>query len=463
MPLVTNDDFDPRGLTSASPVPIIPPPIETVRISTVDYSAGVVDTKWTPKDSLLTHIGGSSWVLPAYYAQVLDKDSNLSGQQYTKNPVYQSYKKIVNLEIKVQTPLNTDQDDANKEMNVTGSGTVYPSIIPNEGDMFTADIGQGRLGIFRVTSSRKNSIFKEACYDIAYTLDTDNDDKLLDLEQKTIVTYYFHKDFLTAGSNPLIIKNEMDTLLNLKKVYDIMLYQYFRRFFSREFKTLVVPSQTRPTYDHYLTKYILSMFGTQEAYELAYIRSLNLDEDRVSRCDTLWDALKQKDSALLNTAFTKVGLVSGLSFNRTPTHNGIRYSGMGSVVYPKDPYISVDHSYVNNVKAIESELLPSTDAAVASNVLIRAVNLRELDSDLGDNLYTVTVDDYYVLSANFYNNTEEQSTLETAVTAYLNRTQIDTDQLYNTARNFHRWGSLEQFYYVPIVMTLIRSVLKGVQ
>jgi hypothetical protein len=135
---------------------------------------------------------------------------------------------------------------------------------------------------------------------------------------------------------------------------------------------------------------------------------------------------------------------------------------MGAVVYPKDPYISVDNSYVNNVKAIESELIPSTDAAVASNVLIRAVNLRELDSDLGDDLYPVTVDDYYVLSGNFYNNTTEQSTLETAVTAYMNRTQIDTDQLYNTARSFHRWGSLEQFYYVPIIMTLIRSVLKGI-
>lgn len=461
MPLVTNDEYSPNGLTTASPVPIVPPPIETVKVSTDDYRTATVDAKWTPRSSLLTHIGGSSWIVN-YYAQILDKDSNLSGQQYTKNPVYQSYKKIINLEIKVQTPLNTDQDDANKEMNVTGSGILYPSVIPNEGDMFTADIGEGKLGVFRVTSSRKNSIFKEACYDVSYTLDTDNDDKLLDLEQKTTVTYYFHKDYLTAGSNPLVIKNEMDTLINLKKVYDIMLYQYFKRFFSHEYKTLVVPSQTKPTYDHYLTAYILSMFGTQEAHELAYIRVLNLDEDRVSHCDTLWDALKQKDITLLNTAFTRVGLVSALSYSRMPTHNGIRYSGMGAVVYPKNPYITVDGSYVNNVKIIESEMVPSTDALTASNVLIRAVNLKELDSEIGDDLYPVTVDDYYVLSGNFYNNTLQQSTLESAVTAYINRSQIDTDQLYNTARNFHKWGSLEQFYYVPIIMTLIRSVLKGI-
>lgn len=461
MPLVTNDEYHPNGLTSASPVPIVPPQIETVRVSTDDYKTAVVDTKWVPRSSILTHIEGSSWVVD-YYAQILDTDSNLSGQQYTKNPVYQSYKKIANLELKVKTALNTDQDDANKEMNVTGDAVLYPSIIPNEGDMFVADIGEGKSAVFRVNSSKKNSIFKEACYDIAYVLDTDNNDKKLDLEQKTTVVYYYHKDYLLNGSNPLILKNEMDTLLNLKKVYDIMLYQYFRRFFSHEFKTLLVPSQLMPTYDSYLTSYVLSMFGTQEAPELAYIRALNMDEDRVAKCDSIWSALKFKDISLLNTAFTKAGLISSLAFSRAPTYNGIRYSGVGAVVYPKNPYVTVDGSYVNSVKTISSELQASSDAATASNVLVRAVNLRKLDDDLGDNLYPVTVDDYYVLSANFYNNTNTQSTLETAVTAYINNNQVDADQLYNTAKNFHTWGSLEQFYYLPIVMTLIRSILKGI-
>lgn len=461
MPLVTNDEHHPNGLTSASPVPTVPPQIETVRVSTDDYKTAVVDTKWVPRSSILTHIEGSSWVVD-YYAQILDTDSNLSGQQYTKNPVYQSYKKIANLELKVKTALNTDQDDANKEMNVTGDAVLYPSIIPNEGDMFVADIGEGKSAVFRVTSSKKNSIFKEACYDIAYVLDTDNNDKKLDLEQKTSIVYYYHKDYLLNGSNPLILKNEMDTLLNLKKVYDIMLYQYFRRFFSHEFKTLLVPSQLMPTYDSYLTSYVLSMFGTQEAHELAYIRALNMDEDRVAKCDSIWSALKFKDISLLNTAFTKAGLISSLAFSRTPTYNGIRYSGVGAVVYPKNPYVTVDGSYVNSVKTTSSELQASSDAATASNVLVRAVNLRKLDDDLGDNLYPVTVDDYYVLSANFYNNTNTQSTLETAVTAYINNNQVDADQLYNTAKNFHTWGSLEQFYYLPIVMTLIRSILKGI-
>ena len=461
MPLVTNDEYHPNGLTSASPVPTVPPQIETVRVSTDDYKTAVVDTKWVPRSSILTHIEGSSWVVD-YYAQILDTDSNLSGQQYTKNPVYQSYKKIANLELKVKTALNTDQDDANKEMNVTGDAVLYPSIIPNEGDMFVADIGEGKSAVFRVNSSKKNSIFKEACYDIAYVLDTDNNDKKLDLEQKTSIVYYYHKDYLLNGSNPLILKNEMDTLLNLKKVYDIMLYQYFRRFFSHEFKTLLVPSQLMPTYDSYLTSYVLSMFGTQEAPELAYIRALNMDEDRVAKCDSIWSALKFKDISLLNTAFTKAGLISSLAFSRAPTYNGIRYSGVGAVVYPKNPYVTVDGSYVNSVKTTSSELQASSDAATASNVLVRAVNLRQLDDDLGDNLYPVTVDDYYVLSANFYNNTNTQSTLETAVTAYINNNQVDADQLYNTAKNFHTWGSLEQFYYLPIVMTLIRSILKGI-
>lgn len=462
MPVVTSNRDNQLCSTLTRPVPvhIVAPEIETVQVSTDTFNNGVVDAKWIPRHSILTHIEGASWIVN-YYSQVLDTDSNLSGQQFTKNPVYQSYKKIINLEFKVKSPLSTTQDEVSKEMTVGGDATLYPSIIPNEGDMFTADTGQGRVGVFRITSSRKNSIFKEACYDISYVLDTDNNDKLQDLQQKTVVTYYFLKDYLLAGANPLVIKSRADTLQSLSKVLARASAHYFSRFFSNEFKTIILPSQVRPSYDAFLVDFLLRHFNSSDAKEINYIKSLSLDDDRVYKCNSIWNAISLRDDSILNTSFKRVGLVDTISFSRSPVYNGIRYSGVAYVVYPKDPYLPVDFGYVNNVKIVSKEINASSDAATAENILTRAFNFKDVATNLGDELYPVTHDDYYVLSENFYNNTQQQSTLERCVVNYITNNEVDPDQLYNAAKNYHVWGSVEQFYYLPIIMVMIKSVLRG--
>ena len=55
-------------------------------------------------------------------------------------------------------------------MAVNGTADVYPFIIPNVGDMFAADVGDGKEGVFTITSTEKKSLLKEAVYTIEYTL-----------------------------------------------------------------------------------------------------------------------------------------------------------------------------------------------------------------------------------------------------------------------------------------------------
>jgi len=462
MALVTGDNTRDNGVINTNPIAPASTEVVTVLARSDDYITPIVDLRWEPRVNLLTHIEGSAWVVD-YYSQVIDTSSNLSGQQYTRNAVYQSYTLIKNMEMRVSSPLSTSQEPDTKGMTVTGSALLYPYVIPNEGDMFVADIGEGKIAIFRITDSVKKSIFKEACYEISYGLNNDNQTgSLVDLNQKVVKTYYFHKDFLTYGQNPLLVSSDNDVLMSLDKSYRVLAEQYFKKFFSNEYKTIMVPGQPYPVYDHFLVDYLLSEFGTRDSNEVRYIRRLNLDDDDVMKCDSIWKALKCRDISFMNTMFKRAGLVSTATFTKEPVLEGIRYTGINKVVYPTDPILTVDYLQVNGTKVLSLDtLVPSPVVPGSNNVMVRAINLRGTVAAVAESIYTVTVDDYYVLSTNFYNKTTTQSVLESIVWNYLENKPTDYTQLLDTAKTYFQWGVLEQFYYIPIIMTLIRSAVRG--
>ena len=201
----------------SAPQPTKPSPNEAIP---APYKGVTVDSRYTPLSSLITHVEGSSWVVK-YFSQVLDIDSEVSPQQLTKEAVYQQYTAINQLEMRVNNELSYSQDDASKAATVTGSATLYPCVIPNTGDMFLADIGDGREGIFTVTRTERKSLLKETCYQIEYVLvaySTDTE-RMRDLEQKTIKTLQFVKEFLLFGQNPVVVDSEYATVRELKTSY----------------------------------------------------------------------------------------------------------------------------------------------------------------------------------------------------------------------------------------------------
>jgi hypothetical protein len=460
MALVTNDTGKENDLVKAGAEAPRAAPVNTVQLFSPEYKSTAVDTRWTPHTNLLVHIEGHAWVVD-YYAQVIDSDSQLSGQQLSVSAVYQQYTKIISMEMRVNNPLAASQDETTKAMTLSGVATTYPFIIPNEGDMFIADIGEGKRGVFRVTGSIKKSIFKEACYEITYSLDTDQADKLIDLNQKTVKTVYFHKDFLNYGQNPLLIPSAHAALLEIDKVYDTLMRQYFRKFFSHEFQTLLVPGQAQTVYDPFLVNFVLSQFSTWDCPEITKIRRLNVDDDETMRCDSLWRALQDKESMYLNSAFKRAGLVSTGLFTMNPVFEGIRYTGIDQVVYPIDPVLTVDGLQFNPSKLLSATKLtqPTSGQGLLSE-MVRAINVQALPATAAS-IYPVATDDCYVLSQAFYDKSAEQSTLESLVWGYVDGLSVDVEQLVTTAKRHAQWGILEQFYYVPIVMVLLRGIKRG--
>ena len=69
----------------------------------------------------------------------------------------------------------------------------------------------------------------------------------------------------------------------------------------------------------------------------------------------------------------------------------------------------------------------------------------------------VLVDGFYVLSQNFYEDTAGQSVLEFLTRNYMNNKAIDPKVLLAVAKSYTNWGGLERFYYLPIILVLIKA------
>jgi hypothetical protein len=69
---------------------------------------------------------------------------------------------------------------------------------------------------------------------------------------------------------------------------------------------------------------------------------------------------------------------------------------------------------------------------------------------------------YYVLSKAFYEDTDDKSDLEILVKNYLTGKDIYQDKLLNLINEYHVWSDIEQFYFTPILLTLIKVVTRRI-
>jgi len=442
------------------------PPLEKevpIRINEPTFRGVTVDTRYIPTSHLLTAIEGSSWKVD-YYSQVLGSDNELNGQLINRDPTLQQYQLIKGLELKVSQALMTNQDPTTKFMTETGAAHIYPFLKPNVGDMFLADIGDGREGAFKVTSSEKRSIFKDTCYFIEYELvDYNNKIRNDDLTAKVVKTFYFLRDFLYYGQNPMVEEEQYGVIRELKSRYPQLVENWVQRFFSREYKTFILPAQDSPTYDRFLAKAVSQVFETHEAVQLQHLRLLNVEDDVVFKCKSIWDAIVKRDSDELYHVFERVGTVSTRLFTQEPMMEGIRYTGISRILYPKDAQVSVDYETQRTTKEAESDTIVAGPprSARLDDLILKAdqAGLPYAGSPL---IKDVLVDDYYIFSAAFYENTAGQSKLEHAVHDHIRGQYVDPRLLLAFCDIYHAWGALERFYYTPIVLMMMQTVIRSI-
>lgn len=418
----------------------------------------VIDTEYTPQSDLLAYIEGSPWVVD-YYSQILDKNSEIKGQDTSLPAPLQQYRRIWSMELKVTQDLTqVSQDPQTNEMTMQGAANVYPFLVPQEGDMFRAGIADGREGIFKITKVQAMQIFVDHAHQVEYQLVAINDQaRIYDLDQKTIVTYYFVKDFLLNQQNPLLVEDDYQNSKKLAGYWYDYIQLYFNQYFSREYMTIVVPMQDVPTYDHGIVDFVKSIMNSFDDVHIQAIRELNIGDDGAISSMSLWTMLSNRDPKLMNFIYTKTGVTSRINFHRSALLASMRYSGIAQVVYPVDPKTNVDFMMAKEVQKpllpinIKSTMpayvppTPPTDGSIAPMPIIKPIDM----------------DNGYVLSSAFYTRDNTNlSLLESLLLDYIDFKIIAARDILKVCDDILNWGHVERFYYIPLLLLLIKYNLR---
>lgn len=434
------------------------------------YRHNLIDTKEVRETAIITQIDGTPWSVE-YFSQILGGDEEPTPFQYAGLDVYQQYTKIVGMEVRVTSPLSAQQDEQSAAFTVTGSANVYPFLIPNKGDIFFADVGDGQLGAFVVTNVSRKTWLKQSAYEIEYTLKNYVDADLESLVNNRVVRkLHFNKDLLKNGQYPFLVENDQQLKREFEANIRYFMERYYREFFSEEFNTFLVPGQTSTTYDLYLTKTMLRLFNPHHHILYKKVVEYNCDGEQMMARLNIWNCLLQGHSRFNDIMAQHMWLIPARSFNYQPRYGSIRYSGIGKVVYPFLTTPLVDDGYIprDNPQGETYQNLDDMDLDLIS--VIENTQLGGMEDPDNPNpevevtqiplIHPVLIDDYYVFSESFYNKSETgQSVLELLVNDMLSGEAIDYNKLNLLCKDIKKWGRLERFYYLPVLIILMRFVI----
>lgn len=435
--------------------PGVTPPVSTPTNPNLQPQAKktvVVDTKLQELRSLITHVEGYAWDVE-YFSQYLTQDDESSPLQNDIPEPLQQYLRIQKLELRVTTPLRPTQSPDSGEWTATGTSTVFAGVIPNVGDVFCADVGDGRAGKFRIVLTDRKSLLTQSTFSIDYELVAYIDEvNYADLIGRTVKTVTYLRDFVDIGKTPLLIDSEVAQYEKIREYTDKFIKLYFEKFYSKEYATFLVPEQPQPTYDPFCTKFMRESVDLSTYPFYQTVKLLNCDTEDTPTIRTFWDAFQQRSDTVLDHASLKHDLLSIRSIRVYPKMNAVRYSGLVYLLYPSEATgklgssAGVDLAPSTAVTPQRPPLTPYPDAPVDQPVI-----------------HPVTVDDYYVLSAAFYQrNTAELSVLESLVNQYFQAEAIDPTRLVLTCARVPLWGLVEQYFYIPILIRLLTAAINDV-
>lgn len=432
------------------------------RIEPKTYKGVIYDDKFMPIKALTAYVEGAPWTVN-FYSAVVSKHNDLRDLDISQPNVLQQYQKIIDYEIRVTSPLSSSYDGTTGITSVNGSGNVYSTIMPNVADYFVTDTNDNRLAIFKITNVERKTFNDASVFSVDYILvgfiteGSTYETMFTDLEAKTIRTYYFSKERLVDGLQPLVKESEYSDILSLKTSYFEIVNYFFNAFYNNETSTFIIPGQEYKIYDPYLVSFILKIVETEDNLNVSKVRELVDDDDKYLSQSNFWTCLLNRDKIGLVYCNKKMGLLSKAWFNKNTYIKGLLYSYIDYVVYP----ISTDSS-LNLVTEANSKTVSDTveviDTAIRNNALVENLVVNATTYDI---VKKVLTDDFYVLSQDFYNNTANQSVLEICVKDYFNGSVINMTMLKSLVEQYVHWSRLEQFYFGPILLVLIKEANKG--
>lgn len=410
---------------------------EKTNLVTEPLRTTVTDFERTPKTQLMPLIEGSSWTTDEFFRSLKGKnDPKVLFDPKIENPS-QQFDKIKHLELRVTTALDRDQNDENKTYSMTGAATIPWSVPVNEGDIFTATLGDGRQGLYTVLTSRRPSNNKVSTYEITYGMlyEVTPAHRAV-LDKCTVREYYYVKERAWTGGDVILSPKEYRGYLALNELIDAVENTYVRRFYSSDLQTLLYPDLTfGAAYDAFLAQFVKSIGLRMVGKD---IRIYPHYPKNIKDVETFWTCLLQQDPLFLAETNRDNQPFSTRGFRTLQSTNSVGWSKVfvtryfvedtGSMKYmgewPKFKPFTTEDIQLDGSQEIYPAFLPITYQP-------------------------------YVLSQAFYDG-GYASALEYGLSCYLNRKPLSSELAAKLGELVHKLPRDSQFYYVPLVYVLLK-------
>lgn len=421
------------------------------------FKGVVVNEMQTPIAGMKAYLDGMPWQLKAYYRQLLGLHNDLRDLDPVDNIAYQQYEKIHQLELRVESQISPSYDKTTGMTTAVGSAIIV-HVVPNENDYFVAGAGMREEGVFRITNVERKTFNENSVYRIDYTLvgfvGRDNTFEE-NLDVRTIRELYYSKERVASGNPPLLTKKDHHNVLDLYHSQKRIVGDYFQKFLNPTYQTLMIPGQEVIAYDCWIPEFLTAILESVEIPNHKNLRVLSTGGERYLEQPQLWSVLLNRDHGALAYANKEAVLVSRGTFNRSHWLKGARYWTIDYWVYPKAPYL--DSRVPGDPLAKPTGETVLTPSLVSVDGL--ANFLRNQSKVLASTplIHSVNADGYYVLSKAFYEDSSNLTVLEILLRDYLKRAPVNLELLLELIQAYPEWPALEQFYYGPALILLLKD------
>lgn len=440
-------------------VPVYPKPV-LPEAQSKNYMGLTYDEHQTPLVSLMAYMEGYPWTVQSYYRQVLGEHNDLKEVDAGLSPVFQSYSRIDDLELRVQEDLQSSTDGITQFTQINGGALVYGFIIPNVNDYFVAETSYGRSILFRVLAVDRKTWRRESVFGIQYTSVgyTEELPEIMDaLKLKTTTEYVFSRDRLMEGLAPILKTSDYEIVSNLKHSRELMGKHYLNTFSYTSTRTLNLPGQPGlRCYDSFLVNFVMATFGYLEFPDVFKIKQLPTSGDQYLEEPQFWTAILNRSRDDLEYGNKIMRMARTAAIGRTTFIKTLYTSRMDFIIYPVKPDESMRSGNDQcPFPTVIEKVKPTTNAI--GQILTDEQKSYDLNGRKILAYPMVDTHGYYVLSKAFYDNISEELTLLEIMTRdYLDSRTLDIKQLSFMIHLYPKMERMEQFYFGPLLMCMLR-------
>ena len=413
--------------------------------------------------SLLKYVEGYPWTVN-FYGQILNKNNTLENFDPSVPNLNQPYYEVNGMVIQVSSPLSSSYDAATGITTVTGSALSPYSLTPNIGDIFIAAVDSGEDAVFMVNSVIRKTFRKDSIYEINYNLlyyTSEEPDFIANLKARIQDSYFFNKDTNFFNRDVLIKPSVKEAIDRLRILTQESKEYYFSTFAQKEAGTILIPGLPYKVYDPLLLGFLSKIIDYRELADVPFFRH-NYGDNKYINQKSIFDLLLTRN---INT-------VSGINkrYNFIPSHMLPNRARLGTVFHTGADYINfpVEPNTATNIDKIapDAELNSFIESVKSThNYFIPVIPIQAINNNAVFNqhlLHELFLDDYYIVSENFYNYVNDNSTfanlsyIELLIFKHVTKQAIAKEDLVIAIEKYMEFSLLHQLYLLPVLWFLIK-------